>query len=204
MELTITDQTFDIQPTTPTHQTELSRDIRLQAQTLRDIGWKYSSIAEFLKISLRQVQYACTHRPTPQKLLCGRKTTIDAASRQILVDFVCASRENRQLPYWRIPWELQWNVSEDAIRWALKKEGFSRRIARRKPPISEANRLLRLAWAHEHLNWTKEQWETILWSDETWVNSSRHKRVYVTRRAHEEYDPTCIIPRLPAKGGWMF
>ena len=50
MELTTTDQTFNIQPTTPTHQTfdvqpttptqqtELSRDIRLQAQTLRDIG----------------------------------------------------------------------------------------------------------------------------------------------------------------------
>ena len=50
MELTITDQTFDIQFTTSTHQTfdiqsttstqqtELSRDVRLQAQILRDIG----------------------------------------------------------------------------------------------------------------------------------------------------------------------
>ena len=191
-------------PKTPTKQSDLSRDMRLQVQTLRAIGWKYSTIAEFLKVTLNQVQYACSHRPTPQKLRCGRKSTIDAISRQFLVEFVCASKKNRQLPYNQIPWKLGWDVTEDAIRLALKKEGFSRRIARRKPPISETNRLLRLAWAHEHLNWTKEQWQTILWSDETWVNGSRHKKVYVTRRAHEEFDLTCIIPRLPGKGGWMF
>ena len=191
-------------PKTPTKQSDLSRDLRLQARTLKEIGWKYAKIAEFLKITLHQVQYACSHRPTPQKRRCGRKSTIDAVSRQFLVEFVCASAENRQLPYNQLPWKLGWDVTEDAIRLALKKEGFSRRIARRKPPISETNRLLRLAWAHEHLNWTKEQWQTILWSDETWVNGSRHKKIYVTRRAHEEYDPTCIVPRLPGKGGWMF
>ena len=191
-------------PTTPTKQSDLPRDLRLQVHTLKDLGWKYSKIAEYLKITIRQVQYASTHRPTPLKHQCGRKSTIDAESLQILVDFVCASQENRQLPYCQIPWKLGWDVSEEAIRYALKKEGFSRKVARRKPPISEKNRLLRLAWAYEHLNWTKEQWETILWSDETWVNGSRHRNIYVTRRPHEEYDPTCIIPRLPRKGGWMF
>jgi len=132
-------------PTTPTKQSDLPRDLRLQVQTLRDIGWKYSKIAEHLKITIRQVQYASTHRPTSQKRQCGRKSTIDAESLQILIDFVCASQENRQLPYCQIPWKLGWDVSEDAIRWALQKEGFSRRVARRKPPISEKNRLLRLA-----------------------------------------------------------
>ena len=85
-----------------------------------------------------------------------------------------------------------------------KKEGFARRITWRKPSISEKNRLLRLAWAHEHLNWTKEQWQTILWNDETWVNGSRHKPVWVTRRAHEALNPTCVISRSPGRGGWMF
>ncbi len=139
-------------PTTPTKQKELTRDLRLQAQTLRSIGWNYSKIAEFMKITLRQVQYACSVRPTPQQHLRGRKSTIDADFLQFLVEFVCASAENRQMPYKVIPWKLGWDVSEDAIRLALKKEGFSRRIARRKPSISEKNRLLRLAWAHEHLN----------------------------------------------------
>ena len=152
-----TTPTASTTPTTPTKQKELSRDLRLKAQTLKTIGWKYSKIADFLKITLRQAQYACFVRPTPQKTLCGRKTTLDADSRQFLIEFVCASRENRQIPYCQIPYTLGWNVSEDVIRRTLKKEGFSRRIARRKPPITEANRLLRLAWAREHVNWTKEQ-----------------------------------------------
>lgn len=191
---------------TPTKQSDfhLPRDLRLQVQTLRDIGWKHSKIAEHLKIMIRQVQYASTHRPTPQNRQCGRKSAIDAESLQILIDFVYASQENRQLPYCQIPWKLEWDVSEDAIRWALQKEGFFRRLARRKPPISEKTRLLRLARTYEHLNWTKEQWQTILWNDKTWVHGSRHRRIWVTRRPHEEYDPTCFVPRLPGKGGWIF
>ena len=132
-------------PSTPTKQTEVSRDTRLKIQVLRDIGWKYSAIANQLKITIRQVQYACNTRPTPQKQLCGRKPTLDAESRQLLVSFVCASSENRQTPYWQIPWKLGWNVSEEVIRRELKKEDFARRIARRKPSISEINRLCRLA-----------------------------------------------------------
>lgn len=107
--------------------------------------------------------------------------------------------------YREIPSALGWDVSEDTIRHALRKAGFSRRVTRQKPSISEANRLLRLAWAREHVNWTKEQWESILWSDETWVNGIRHRKIWVIRRSNEEYDPTCLITRAPGRGpGWMF
>jgi hypothetical protein len=53
-------------------------------------------------------------------------------------------------------------VSEWSITSALRRAGFRRWIARRKPSISEKNRLLRLAWAYEHLDWSQEQWFTIL------------------------------------------
>ena len=108
------------------------------------------------------------------------------------------------MPYCQIPWKLGWNVSETAIRKALKREGVSRRLSYRKPIITEINRVKRFEWAREHLIWNKEQWESILWSDETWVNGTRHRRIWVTRRAGEELNPTCVIPRLPGKGGWMF
>jgi hypothetical protein len=49
-----------------------------------------------------------------------------------------------------------------SIKRVLKRRGYSRRIALREPPISEANRLIRLTWAHEHLHWSKEQWYEIL------------------------------------------
>ena len=56
----------------------------------------------------------------------------------------------------------------------------------RKPPITERNRVVCLAWAHEHVNWTMEQWYEILWTDETWIIGGRHTRTWVTRRAGEE------------------
>ena len=191
-------------PKTPHRQKETSRDLRIKAQTLRDLEWSYAAIAKKLNITIRQVQRAVTHRPTPQKHKTGRKPKIDDFSLQILTEFVCASKRNRRMPFWQIPLELGWDVSADAIHTALKRAGFSRRLARKKPPISEKNRLLRLAWAIEHLDWTLEQWAAILWSDETWVNGSHHRRTWVTRRAGEEYDPTCVIISSTKKGGWMF
>lgn len=84
----------------------------------------------------------------------------------------------------------------DMIRLALRKEGFARRIARRKPLISEVNRLLRLQWALEHLNWTREQWNTILWSDETWVTGRKYTRTWVIRRSDKVYHLNCIEEKL--------
>ena len=49
-----------------------------------------------------------------------------------------------------------------------------------------------------------EQWYEILWTDETWVTGGRHTRTWVTHRAKEEWDPTCIVERHQRKKGWMF
>lgn len=54
------------------------------------------------KVTLRQVQYACSTRLTPQKHRCGARSAIDAESLKILVNFVCASSENRQMSYKQI------------------------------------------------------------------------------------------------------
>ena len=108
------------------------------------------------------------------------------------------------MPYQEVAIKLDWNVSESTIRRALQKEGLARRVARRKPPISEANRVARLRFAWEHINWTREMWDTILWTDETWVIAGKHTRTWVTRAAGEAYDSTCIVEKLPRKIGWMF
>ena len=95
-------------------------------------------------------------------------------------------------------------VGKTAIRAALIREGFHRRLAMRKPPISERNRVIRLQWAQEHANWTGEQWNSILWTDETWITGGRHTRTWVTRRTGEEWDPTCIVEKHQRRKGWMF
>jgi hypothetical protein len=62
---------------------------------------------------------------------------------------------------------LDFGVKKQAIRTALLRESFHRCLAMRKPPITEKNRRIRLAWAEEHVEWTLEQWYQILWTDET-------------------------------------
>lgn len=99
---------------------------------------------------------------------------------------------------------LELNVTRSAIRTALRNAGYARRVARRKPPISERNRIARRQWAIEHRHWTFDDWKKILWSDETWVNGDRHTKTYVTRKAGEEWDSTCILERFQRRQGWMF
>ena len=91
-----------------------------------------------------------------------------------------------------------------AVRTALRRSGYRRYAALRKPPIIENNRIKRLQFSRAHINWTKEEWYSILWSDETWVTAGRHRKTYVTRRQDEALDPTYVVERVQRKGGWMF
>ena len=81
-----------------------------------------------------------------------------------------------------------------------------RAVRRKKPPLSEANRIKRLAWAIEHKDWTDEQWGQILWSDESWVQPGYHRRQFCTRLkgSSELFLPDCITHRWQRKIGWMF
>ena len=88
------------------------------------------------------------------------------------------------------------NYSEKAINNAFKLEGFSRRITRKKPPISEINRIKRLAWAKKHLNWITEQWRTILQTDKTQVTGDRYTRTWIIRRKREKLNPIYIIDKI--------
>jgi transposase len=149
-------------PTAPiTAANETTRDQRLQAQTLHDIGLLYTQIRDHLGLTLRQIQYAICHRLTPKKR-SGRPPTLTEEEVARIIDWACATKGNRRTPWAKIPIILELDVSHHAIRTALRNAGYSRRVARRKPPISERNRLARLQWAIQHLNWTIDDWRKIL------------------------------------------
>jgi hypothetical protein len=142
-------------PPPPPVRRLLTRDERLRIQLLKELNWKQAAIAEHENVSIRQVSWAINHRATPQKQRCGTKSKLNSIQIQILIQFISASRINRRMPYFQVAAVLDWpDVGEYAIQHALEKEGYHRRVGRVKPPISEKNRVLRLAWAEEHLIWT--------------------------------------------------
>jgi transposase len=140
------------EPSTPRHR-YLTRDERLQVQTLRLAGHKHSFIAHLLSITERQVSYAlASERVTPTKRT-GRPRKLSSTQIDELVAYVRSSPASRQMSYRRLA-EIfsEWDTTEYAIRGALRSRGYSRRIARAKPPITEANQQARLAWARDHVD----------------------------------------------------
>lgn len=62
------------------------------------------------------------------------------------------------------------NVSTRTIRRRLVSFGLHGRRPALTPLVRLPNRRKRLQFAREHIDWTKEQWRKVLWSDETKVN----------------------------------
>lgn len=195
------------QPSTPKRRhTYLSRDERFRVQILHQAGHTAAWIVTHTGFSRHQVDYAIqADRPTPKKRP-GAPRRLSEEQIDELETYVCSSRATRQISYRKLargPFS-HWNVGEYVIRYALQSRGYKRCKARAKPPLSNANRLKRLEWARAHVEWELHQWYDILWSDETWVTGGRHTRIWVTRRAGEDLDDTCIIDKIRRKKGWIF
>ncbi|KAK6587373.1 hypothetical protein PZA11_000663 [Diplocarpon coronariae] len=195
-------------PVLKTLRKQTSRDDRLKCETLYyDAGFTQDQIALQLNLTVGQVQYALSNRLTPQKKRrCGRKVLLNTPQRKRLIEWVTSSRIARRTRWADIPTILNFDCGEHAIRTAFKKEGYVRRIARRKPPLTYTNKIQRLQWAIEHEDWTEEQWFTVCWSDETWVQPGKHTKDWITRKIgdNELYNSDCIEDRYQRKIGWMF
>jgi transposase len=186
-----------ISPVTPTRKTKtwLTRIQRLTVRALRSQTLTYEQIASQLGITYRQVQTACTaDRPTPHKSR-GQRRKLSEDQLDEIIEFITSSKETRRMLYKTVIKELQLPVCKSTLRKALARRRYHRRKALRKPPMTERTRIIRLNCALEHINWTREQWCKILWTDETWVTSTYHRQIYVTRRSREEFDETCVRER---------
>ncbi len=183
---------------------QTSRDQKRDAQMAALCGLDTKQIMKMLRLTSRQVHYALDTPATPKKST-GRPPVLNTDQRAHLVAFICESKKNRRMNYKELAKEFwYWDAGHKAIKTALDREGFHLRWAMRKPPISEKNRKLRVAFAKEHRKWTFEQWARFLWSDETWVVDGRNRKTRVLRRPGEEWDETCVEEKIQRKKGWMW
>jgi transposase len=82
------------------------------------------------------------------------------------------------------------DVSSSTIRRRLiHVGGFKCRNAAKKPFLREVNRIKRLHWARDHLNWTPQQWRKVLWSDESKFEIRYHASRNVWRQENQRYNP---------------
>jgi hypothetical protein len=121
----------------------------------------------------------------------GRKRKSGAFDdRRIIVQvkrnrFVTAKKIKESLP-------AELSLCLNTIRSRIKESGeFNSYWASKKPFISRANRIKRLAWAREHLEWTVEQWRRVMWTDESPYVLRFNGKVRVWRSFNQRYDPRC-------------
>ena len=160
-------------------------------------GWTYQQIAEDQNLGLSTVHDICKAPATPKKRK-GRPFSIDSPTRRRLVATATMSSAHRRMPLMEIAELCGVQASEKTIRKAFSLEGYSRRVARKKPFLEERYKQERLAFALRHRHWTREDWRRVIWTDECyiWLSGSQG-RTWVTRRPGEEYEEDCIAPKFP-------
>lgn len=90
-------------------------------------------------------------------------------------------------------------VSVRTIRRRLVEGGLYARKSAQKPILNTATKKKRLIWAREHVNWTEEMWDRVIFSDE-----SKFKlhvgdgRIIVRRSKGERLSDQCI-QQIPCK-----
>lgn len=102
--------------------------------------------------------------------------------------------------------KLELDVSRDTIDRRLQEAGLFGRVARHKRDYSAAEVQKRLSFAEGYKNWTPEQWEQVLFSDEkTFYADGFCGRVWVRRPVGEALNPEYTVHKQahPLKtGAW--
>ena len=96
----------------------------------------------------------------------------------------------------------QLDVSVSTIRRRLQEANLKSRRPATGQLLTRQHRIARLDFAHQHINWTEEQWGNILFTDESRFSlRGADGRERVWRRPGERYYPCTFSERIPFGGG---
>lgn len=193
-------------PSTPKKNApQLSRDERLQVQSLRNYGnLSYAEIAQKMGFTIRQVQFACISPVTPQKRR-EKKGLLRTPQKDALREWIRSDRSHRFTSWsdFRLLLPPQLSAGEKALRKALHSLGFQRKARKRMIKRSGANKRERVQWCQimSRLRPRPENWENVLVCDETWATNDPMWKQWVTLDNDDDPKDFALAKRKPH--GWM-
>ena len=105
--------------------------------------------------------------------------------RESLQDITDRFNENRQQP-----------ISKRTVQLHQHKNGFVRRVAKKKVVIREVNRKKRLSWCREKRKLSVDNyWKKIIFSDESKIVVGQDSRIYIWRKRGEGWRPDLVEAR---------
>ena len=166
--------------TNPIPMSHLS-DVEIASMlSFNEAGWSTRAIGQ--KLHRSQTVVSRTLRNYEFDSFVGRKPQAkDRRKTSIRGDrlLLRIAKKNSSLPLQDITNISEFPISRFTLSRRLKEVELYSRVKRHKPYVSEKNIQERLDWAILHKGWTPEQWNKVVWSDETIVKlngSGRHER----------------------------
>ena len=95
-------------------------------------------------------------------------------------------------------------ISAQTVRNRLAEDNLHVRARRPyvEAVLTDRHRRDRLQWADRHINWIRQDWRTILFSNESrYALSNSDGRIRVYRRRNERYADCCVLQRDRSGGG---
>jgi transposase len=93
--------------------------------------------------------------------------------------------------------ELQLPLSHDTVRRRLDEAGLHGRVARAEYPFSDYDIHRRLSFAEGYASWSEEEWERVIFSDETHIEVWGRSRVWVQRPVGQAFNAKYFANRMP-------
>src|SRR4051812_10881516 len=143
---------------------------RARIHLLRKQGNTIHQIAIQESLSPSTVAYICKHiSPSCEdKPRSGRPSTVSKPLQRKISRLITSGKCQTAVD---VKSSLQINdhvdISVDTIRRILTRSGLVARIKRKKPFLSEKHRQQRRAFALKYKDWTIEDWNKVVWSDES-------------------------------------
>lgn len=183
----------------------MSNDVKNVIVDMRKQGKKLQEIADILSIprgTVSDVIVRFKQRGSVEnKPQTGRRRLLDTRDSRELVRQV---RGDRKTPLKDVT--LTFNehrevkVSKRTVQRSLYREGYNRRVVKKKVRIREVNRKKRVKWAKEKIRWSVERhWKKVIFSDESQVVIGSNNRVYIWRRKDEAESRDCVCPPAQRK-----
>ncbi|KAM7185269.1 hypothetical protein V8F33_012498, partial [Rhypophila sp. PSN 637] len=189
-------------------RSDLSRDQRIGIKALHDFGHSYTEIAAHTGYSICQIQYAVNGPVTPQKLK-PRHGQIRTPEKTFLKEWLKTGK-NRYIPIenllFYLPPPLN-SFSRIALGRAIQSVGGHSKFRPRRIKLTQALKDERVDWCCRQLQLrpNPEDWEDVLFSDETWaVNDFMWKQrgILFDDEDEEQIEDWALERRRPK--GWLF
>lgn len=172
----------------------------------RNDGLTFSEISKKLNCSRKKVYNAIKHYEKNQSFesITRKRSRITSQRTDHLIvkmsksdPFLTAPRIREQIQE-----QLGINISTSTIKNRLRENNLFGRIARRKPHVSQKNRIIRVNFAKVHLEKPLSYWNNVLFTDESKFNRfASDGKSYVRRNINTEFDPRYTTKTIKHGGG---